>query len=290
MFSKQFLSMKKILVIESEVEAKNFFLECLETGGFYSIYAENGLTGIQQAKAELPDLIISEISLPQLDGYRVLSILRQNLSTAMIPLIFVTTKVARAEIRKGMELGADDYLTKPCTAKELLSAIAACLAKRNLLQHCYASCSFSQFQPFTESLLAETIKQINFQFTFPSNSLLTKVFNFIEANYHQQITLSDVAIAVGYSSTYLTDLVRRQTGQTVQTWIIEYRMTAARSLLLNTDETIETIAARIGYQNVAHFFRQFRQHHGITPQTWRTENRNQQSRNNNERIASLIEG
>ncbi|MFN6446549.1 MAG: helix-turn-helix domain-containing protein [Nostoc sp. DedSLP05] len=271
--------MRKILLIESEVKAKNFFLDCLEVGDFYPIYAENGLIGIQQAKEELPDLIISEISLPQLDGYRVLSILRQDLSTARIPIIFVTTKANRADIRKAMELGADDYLTKPCTANELLGAIAACLAKRNLLQQCYSNWPILPLQPLPESsLLADSIKQVNVKLAFPSNSLLSKVFNFIEANYYQQIALSDVAIAVGYSSTYLTDLVRRQTGQTVQNWIIEYRMTAARGLLLNTDETIETIAAKIGYQNVTHFFRQFRQHHGTTPQSWRTEHRQQENK------------
>lgn len=290
MRNRQFLSKKKILVIESEVGTKNFFLECLEAGGFYAIHAENGLIGIQQAQEELPDLIISEICLPKLDGYSVLSILRQNLATATIPLIFVTTRVARAEVRKGMELGADDYLTKPCTEQELLGAISACLAKRTLLQQCYTNWSISQFQSLTDTLIVDTIKPINSQFKFPSNSLLSKVFSFIENNYDQQINLSDVALAVGYSSTYLTDLVRRQTGQTVQNWIIEYRMTAARGLLLNTDETIDTIAARVGYQNVAHFFRQFRQHHGTTPQTWRIENRRQQSRSKNERSATLSEG
>jgi YesN/AraC family two-component response regulator len=275
MINRRFLNRKKILVIESEVQTKNFFLKCLKAEGLCTIDAENGLIGFQQAQQELPDLIISEISLPKLDGYSVLTMLRQNRSTAMIPLIFVTTKEARYEIRKGMELGADDYLTKPCTVKELLNAIAACLEKRTILKQCYATCDISQFRPFAEPLLADIIEPITIKSTFPSNSLLDEVFNFIEENFHHQITLSDVAIEVGYSSTYLTNLVRRQTGQTVQNWIIEYRMTAARNLLLTTDETVETIAVKIGYQNVAHFFRQFRQHHKTTPHAWRREHRNQ---------------
>ncbi|UBF30469.1 AraC family transcriptional regulator (plasmid) [Kovacikia minuta CCNUW1] len=102
-----------------------------------------------------------------------------------------------------------------------------------------------------------------------SDPLLNRVFDFIEANYHRSISLSDVAQAVGYSPAYLTDVVRRQTGQPVHSWIIERRMAAARSLLLETDQPITRIAETIGYQDAGHFFRQFRQRHGIPPQAWR---------------------
>jgi YesN/AraC family two-component response regulator len=268
---ERFLSVKKILVIEEQGETRNLFLKGLEAEGFDPMAAENGLTGVQLAQEELPDLIISEISVPKLDGYSVLTTLRQNLPTAVIPLIFVTTKANRDDIRKGMELGADDYLTKPCTIGELLRAIAACFEKRNILKDCYTK----GFQTIAEPHLAETIEATNLETVFASDPLLNDVFNFIEANYHQQITLSDVAAAVGYSSTYLTNLVRRQTGKTVQSWIIEHRMASVRRLLLETDQTIEAIALQVGYHSVAHLFRQFRQYHQASPQAWRKEYRNQ---------------
>ena len=107
--------MKKILVIEDEARTRNLFVKCLEAEGFYTIGAENGLVGIQQAQEKLPDLVICDIVMPQLDGYGVLTALRQNPVTAIIPFIFLTAKVFQADIRKGMELGADDYITKPCT-------------------------------------------------------------------------------------------------------------------------------------------------------------------------------
>jgi AraC-like DNA-binding protein len=107
------------------------------------------------------------------------------------------------------------------------------------------------------------------QSIFPSHPKLRKVFQFIETNYQQSITLSDVAKAVGYSKAYLTDLVRRLTGKTVNHWIRERRITEARYLLLETDQTVKEIAEAVGYQNVGHFFRQFRQCHGTTPQAWR---------------------
>ncbi len=114
-----------------------------------------------------------------------------------------------------------------------------------------------------------TIQQTNPQSIFPSIPKLQEVFIFIETNYHQAITLSDVAAVVGYSPAYLTNLVRRQTGKTVQKWIIERRMAEVRLLLLSTSQTIEEIGSRVGYQNMVHFFRQFRQKHGTTPQLWR---------------------
>ncbi len=263
--------MKRILVIENVVETRKFFLECLKAEGFSTMGVENGLLGIQRAQQDLPNLIISEIILPKLDGYSVLTTLRQNSATAMIPFIFVTTKVSRINVRKAMELGADDYLTQPCTGEELLGAIVACLEKRASLQKCYAA----QSQPDGQAFMGDTINITDSQSIFPSHPLLSEVFRFIEANYHLPITLNDVAVRVGYSPSYLTNLVKRQTGRTVQSWIIEQRMTAARSLLLKTDQRVEEIAAQVGYQSVVHFFRQFRQHHQTTPQAWRNLQMNQ---------------
>lgn len=269
--------MNKILVIESRALIRNLFLKKLKAKGFYTIGAKNGVIGIQKAQEELPDLIVSEINMPQLNGYDVLTILRQQSSTVHIPFIFVTNKISRADIRKGMELGADDYLTKPCTLDALLNAIAARLKRQATLKNFYTR----QFKliPGSSPDTDSKIKQPTQKSIFPSDPQLSKVFQFIEANYHQSITLNDVAVEVGYTPTYLTHLVRTQTGQTVQKWIILRRMIAARSLLLETDEKIEDIAAKVGYNCAVHFFRQFRQHHGTTPQAWRNSHKKHEDKN-----------
>jgi CheY-like chemotaxis protein len=121
--SRSYVTMKKILVIEDEVQTREIFLECLEAEGFDAIGAENGLVGVQWAKEQLPDLVICDIIMPELDGYGVLTTLRHDPVTAIIPFIFLTAKTAEAERRYGIELGAKDYLTKPCTAEDLLRAI-----------------------------------------------------------------------------------------------------------------------------------------------------------------------
>lgn len=253
--------MKKILVIEDESLTRNIFLESLKTEGFQTISADNGLVGVQQAQEQLPDLVVCDIRLPELDGYDVLTILRQNPTTAITPFIFLTAKTTKAEVRQGMESGADDYLTKPTTVEELLGAIAAQLEKQAILQHRYAT--HRQPEP------APTDTPIPTQSIFPSIQQLREVFDFIEANYRQPITLNDVAQAVGYSPTYLTNIVGSRTGRTVRRWIVERRMVEVRSLLRQTNWSMEQIASVVGYQNTCHFFRQFRQYHGTSPQVWR---------------------
>ena len=126
--------MKKILAIEDEARTRNLLLEFLAAEGYNTIEAENGSIGVQKAQEELPDLVICDIVMPQLDGYGVLKALRQNSATAIIPFIFLSDKVSQTDIRKGMELGADDYLTKPCTLKELLQAIATQLQKQQTVR------------------------------------------------------------------------------------------------------------------------------------------------------------
>jgi YesN/AraC family two-component response regulator len=261
--------MTKILVIEDEAQTRNTFLECLDAEGFETIGAENGFIGVQQAQEQLPDLVICDIIMPELDGYTVLTTLRQNPVTAIIPFIFLTAKHSFAEFRQAMELGANDYLTKPSTVEELLGAISAQLEKQAALQQWCAL----EHQRVPEPPTSETVKQADPQPFFPTSPKLGEVFDFIEANYHQPITLHNVAKAVGYSPAYLTDLVRRQTGQTVQRWIIKRRMAAACSMLLETDQSVNQIAVAVGYSDKNYFFYQFRQHHGTTPKTWRNKQR-----------------
>lgn len=99
--------------------------------------------------------------------------------------------------------------------------------------------------------------------------LLNRVFDFIESHYHEAISLSDVAKKVNKSTSYLTNLVKQKTGKTVLQWIVELRMGKARSLLLETNYSVETIAETVGYLDLRHFSRQFRRIHGSSPKQWK---------------------
>lgn len=116
--------MKKIIVIEDERETRDMFVEALIEEGFETMGAENGRVGIQKTQEHIPDLIICDVTMPGLNGYQVLSILRQNSTTAMIPFVFLTAKTDESQRYRAMQLGANDYLTKPCTVEKLLEAIA----------------------------------------------------------------------------------------------------------------------------------------------------------------------
>jgi two-component system, sensor histidine kinase and response regulator len=125
--------MVKILVIEDAEPLRNDILEMLTFEGFEVRGAENGLVGVQAAREYRPDLIVCDIMMPELDGYGVLNMLRKDEATVAIPFIFLTAKTDRTDVRHGMGLGADDYLTKPFVASELLETIQARLEKQKTL-------------------------------------------------------------------------------------------------------------------------------------------------------------
>lgn len=122
--------MATILIIEDETILLEETLEWLRFEGHEAIGAADGKTGVTYAKFYLPDLILCDISMPGLDGYEVLLAVQGQLDTVGIPFIFLTARTSRDEIRRGMELGADDYITKPFTRLELLKAIETRLARR----------------------------------------------------------------------------------------------------------------------------------------------------------------
>lgn len=130
---------KKILLIEDNPEIRDNTHELLEIAGYHVFSTQNGKEGVEMALKETPDLIICDVMMPELDGYGVLHILNKDKKTAGVPFIFLTAKTEKADIRKGMDLGADDYLTKPFERTDLLNAIEARLRKSAMHQKLYES-------------------------------------------------------------------------------------------------------------------------------------------------------
>src|SRR5688500_7650259 len=121
---------KTVLLIEDNQDIRESTAEVLVLADYTVYTAENGKKGIELAQVHSPDIILCDIMMPEMDGYSVLYLLRKNEKTADIPFIFLTAKAERADMRKGMEMGADDYLTKPFDDMELLHAIESRLLKR----------------------------------------------------------------------------------------------------------------------------------------------------------------
>ena len=131
--------MKSVLIIEDNNDIRENTAEILELAGYKTFTAENGKKGVDIASREKPAVIVCDIMMPELDGYGVLHLLRKNVETQHIPFIFLTAKTERSDFRKGMEMGADDYITKPFEDIELLNAIEVRIKKSAVLENQYAS-------------------------------------------------------------------------------------------------------------------------------------------------------
>ncbi|WKZ66852.1 MAG: response regulator [Flavobacteriales bacterium] len=126
--------MRTILLIEDDPDMRDNTAEILELANYRVVKAENGRRGVELARKEKPDLVLCDIMMPELDGYSVLHLLGKDPATAELPFIFLSAKAERGDVRKGMELGADDYLTKPFEESELLNAIEGRLKRSELFR------------------------------------------------------------------------------------------------------------------------------------------------------------
>ncbi len=271
--------MIRIFLINNKTQKNNIFVQYLEAKACKTIELETNtaskknITNTKNLEKLLPDnCVMCEIQMPDANASGFIKVQQEGSVMAIIPFAFPDLKA-----RKDMDLKAHSYLNEPYEQEKLLQSISNSeiisldstqLDKPHLSQEYkseYKSAvnSAEILEPYLSKI------RIDYESIFAFDPLLSKVFQFINKYYYQPITLCNVAQAVGYSSAYLTDLVRRQTGKTVNHWIIEYRMIAARTLLLETNFSVNQIASAVGYHNEGHFFRQFRKHHKTTPLGWR---------------------
>ena len=124
--------MKRILVIDDDARLREHYTEILRLEGYEVLEARNGREGVERARREPPDLVLCDITMPEMNGHRVLETLRGEPRTAHVPFVFLTGWNEREDIRTGMNLGADDYLTKPVVPDELAAAIRARLRRAEL--------------------------------------------------------------------------------------------------------------------------------------------------------------
>ena len=156
--------MPTILVIEDDIAIQEAIVDILELQGFQVLSAPDGVAGVAQAREHRPDLILCDIMMPFLDGYGVLSRLRQYPQTATIPFIFLTARTTQADFRQGMQLGADDYLAKPFRPAELVAAINLRLQRQLELTN--------RFQKRVEALHSSLVTVLPHELRTPLNGVL----------------------------------------------------------------------------------------------------------------------
>lgn len=152
--------MKKILVIEDEPEMRRNLLTILKLEKFQPVGAENGQAGLAAVRREKPDLILCDVMMPELDGYGVLEALRDDANTASIPFIFLTAKGEKEDLRSGMNLGADDYLTKPVARLDLLEAINSRLRRSEQQAQREFRPDFSSYEPLLKLNLTPRVAEV----------------------------------------------------------------------------------------------------------------------------------
>jgi CRP-like cAMP-binding protein/FixJ family two-component response regulator len=152
---------KRILLIEDNLDMRENTAEILQLAHYQVLTAKNGKEGVELAEKEKPDLIICDIMMPVLDGYGVLHMLSKNEATSGIPFIYLTAKAERVDFRKGMEMGADDYLTKPFDDIELLNAVESRLKKADLLKKEFSKSMEGLNQFINQAKGFETLKKLS---------------------------------------------------------------------------------------------------------------------------------
>jgi DNA-binding NarL/FixJ family response regulator len=152
--------MKKILIIEDEPRTRANLATILEMEGYKVVTADNGRAGLELARREIPDLILCDMMMPEMDGRGVIEALRKDRATAAIPFIFLTAKGDKTEVRAGMNLGADDYLTKPASVTDLLAAVSVRLAREQLRPPAPFKPDFSSASPLVALGLTERESEV----------------------------------------------------------------------------------------------------------------------------------
>jgi DNA-binding NarL/FixJ family response regulator len=144
--------MKTILIIEDQPDMRGNLAIILKMEGYNVLTASNGSEGLASARQHLPDLVVCDVMMPELDGHGVLAALRADATTAHLPFIFLTARGEKRDYRTGMNLGADDYLTKPVNASDLISAVEARLTREQFRPPAEFKPDFTSSAPLEQAL------------------------------------------------------------------------------------------------------------------------------------------
>ena len=194
--------MKKILLIEDNPNVLLNTTKMLQAEGYMVISANNGRIGLEMAQQHIPSLIICDIMMPEIDGYGVITALRNNPATTTIPFIFLSAKSDKTDFRQGMELGSDDYLTKPFTRDELLGAITAQFKKQEIIN--------SYYKQELENLRSNISKSLPHQLLFPAIEVMG-LADILVNNYHamQSHEVPDIGKRIRKAGRDMHDMVRK---------------------------------------------------------------------------------
>ncbi|MES2776404.1 MAG: ATP-binding protein [Bacteroidota bacterium] len=240
-----------LLIVEDNRDLRNFIKEIVHQ--YYQVVeAANGKEGLVKAISEVPDIIVSDVMMPEMDGFAMTQKLKKDERTSHIPVILLTAKASQDHKLEGLETGADDYLTKPFDAKELLLRLSNLINQRKLLRKKFAG----------EILL----KPSEVAVTSADENFLTKVLAAIEKNMSEEdFGVEELAKAVAMSRSQLHRKLMALTGQAPSETLRNTRLLRAKELLQKKVATPSEVAYQVGFNSHTYFSKCFKEEFGISP-------------------------
>lgn len=240
-----------LLVVEDNDDIRRFV--CLTLNSDYRVFeANNGGTGLEMAKELVPDLIVSDIMMPGLDGYQFTKAIKRNEQTSHIPVIMLTAKAGEESKIEGLETGADAYIPKPFSGKELHAQVKNLIAQRHHLK-----------QKYSRSLMMRPseIKEPSMEEKF-----LLRVRTVVERNLsNDQFSVEELANDVGLSRAQLHRKLIALTGNSASRYVRNFRLEHAMELLKKNVGTVSEVAYRVGFSSPAYFTKCFTEDFGMPP-------------------------
>jgi YesN/AraC family two-component response regulator len=247
----------ELLIIEDNYEMRNYIKSCIDDAIYNISEAENGAIGIQKAIKLIPDIIISDVMMPEKDGFEVTQILRQKLETSHIPIVLLTAKSSLESRLEGLEYGVDAYLVKPFSPKELMLIIKNLIENRLLIQ-----------RRFGHDLVNKQ-KEIEVPVVVPHNQkddFVKAIKVYINENIEDyQLNGESIAKHFSISRMQLHRKLKALTNSSISVFIRNQRLKNAIELMDKTKMNISEIAYETGFSSPAHFSKTFKKEMGKTP-------------------------
>ena len=255
---------KKILLVEDNEDMRQLLVS-LFSPNYICISAQNGEQGVMLCKSEMPDLVISDVMMPIMDGYELLNTLRTNMATSHIPVLLLSAKADTQSRLKGLDLLADDFLSKPFEPKLLLGRVQGLLNIREVLNR-HLSLQLSSHEE-TSTSDSSFIQNKDYSFT-------ERLKNIVHKHYQQEsFTVELLAEHMHISSRALQLKMKAIFNLTPTDYIRNIRLAQAEKLLLETDLAVGLIADKVGFSSQSYFARCFKTKHQITPKQFRDNNK-----------------
>jgi YesN/AraC family two-component response regulator len=242
-----------VLVVEDNTDVREYIKDSINKD-YDVVEAINGEQGLRKAEKYIPDLIIGDIMMPKMDGYEMTKRIKQDEKTSHIPVILLTAKSDKESKLEGLELGADDYLTKPFDTKELLARMKNLIEGRKLLHQKFTSGTFE-----VKSIDKPNLSAIDEKFI---EKILTVINEHLS---EEEFSIEDIAMEIGMSRAQIYRKIKALTGKSPSLYLRSVRLSKAKEMIRERKGTISEISYRVGFSSPAYFSRCYREEFGHPP-------------------------